>query len=47
LSQTNNGFWIEGLTPNARVITMGQEYVVSGEKVEPVLDNNITSGAQG
>lgn len=47
LSQTNQGFWIEGLKPNARVITMGQEYVISGEEVEPVLDNNLVSGVQG
>ena len=47
LSQTKDGFWIEGLKPNVRVITMGQEYVISGEEVEPVLDNNPTSGVQG
>lgn len=47
LSQTNQGFWIEGLKPDVRVITMGQEYVISGEEVEPVLDNNIISGVQG
>jgi len=47
LSQTKDGFWIEGLKPNARVITMGQEYVISGEEVDPVLDNNLTSGVQG
>lgn len=47
LSQTNKGFWIEGLRPNARVITLGQEYVIAGEEVEPVLDNNVISGVQG
>ena len=47
LSQTNQGFWIEGLQPNSRVITMGQEYVISGEEVEPVPDTNLTSGVQG
>lgn len=47
LSQTKTGFWIEGLTPGDRVITMGQEYVISGEQVEPVLDEKIMSGAQG
>lgn len=47
LSQTNQGFWIEGLKPSTRVITMGQEYVISGEEVEPVLDNNIIAGVQG
>ena len=47
LSQTKNGFWIEGINAGDRVITMGQEYVISGEQVEPVLDARITSGVQG
>ncbi len=47
LSQTKSGFWVEGLNSGIRVITMGQEYVISGEQVEPVLDNNIISGVQG
>ncbi len=41
LAQTSNGFWIEGPAPGARVITLGQEYVIAGEKVEPVLDEFI------
>lgn len=36
LSQTNQGFWIAGLEAGDRVITLGQEYVISGETVEPV-----------
>ena len=36
LSQTNNGFWVGGLTPGDRVITLGQEYVISGETVDPI-----------
>ncbi len=47
LSQTKTGFWIKGLTPGAHIITMGQEYVISGEQVEPVLDEKLTSGVQG
>jgi multidrug efflux system membrane fusion protein len=47
LSQTKNGFWVEGLVPGSRVITMGQEYVISDEQVEPVLDERLISGAQG
>ena len=47
LSQTKNGFWIEGLTPGTRVITLGQEYVISNEQVEPVLDQRLISGVQG
>ena len=36
ISQTKQGFWVEGLTKGARIITRGQEYVISGEKVQPV-----------
>lgn len=36
LSQSNDGFWIAGLEAGDRVITLGQEYVVAGEVVEPV-----------
>ncbi|MGI9350976.1 MAG: efflux RND transporter periplasmic adaptor subunit [Rhizobiaceae bacterium] len=36
LSQTNRGFWVSGVEPGSRVITLGQEYVSSGEKVDPV-----------
>lgn len=47
LSQTNQGFWIEGLKNGDRVITQGQEYVISGEQVAPVLDTRTIAGAQG
>lgn len=33
-----DGLWVTGLTAGARLITLGQEYVVSGEKVEPMPD---------
>ncbi len=36
ISQTKQGFWVEGLKKGARIITRGQEYVISGEKVQPV-----------
>ena len=47
LSQTKDGFWIEGLNSGDRVITMGQEYVISNEQVNPVPDPRITAGVQG
>lgn len=47
LSQTNDGFWIEGLEPGARVITLGQEYVIADEEVNPVPDERFTPQAQG
>lgn len=39
LSQTNQGFWITGIQDGDRVITLGQEYVISGETVEPVSES--------
>lgn len=36
LAQETDGVWVRGLTPGARVITLGQNYVAAGEKVEPV-----------
>jgi len=36
LSQTNDGFWVNGLSEGDRIITIGQEYVISGEKVDPI-----------
>ena len=38
LAQTNKGFWISGPAENQRVITLGQEYVIAGELVDPVPD---------
>jgi multidrug efflux system membrane fusion protein len=37
VSQGNDGFWVEKLEEGLKVITLGQEYVVTGEKVEPVM----------
>ncbi|MEM8552742.1 MAG: efflux RND transporter periplasmic adaptor subunit [Pseudomonadota bacterium] len=36
--QDTKGFWVEGLPLKVRVITVGQEYVIEGQKVEPVLE---------
>jgi len=36
LAQTLEGFWVGGLASGDKVITLGQEYVVSGEIVEAV-----------
>jgi len=36
IAQTSEGFWIEGPTENVRLITLGQEYVIEGEKVEAI-----------
>lgn len=47
LSQTNDGFWIEGIKAGSRIITLGQEYVVTGETVDPVPDAKIKRQAQG
>lgn len=33
-----NGIWVEGLPQTARIITVGQDFVAVGQKVEPVLD---------
>jgi len=47
LSQTNDGFWVEGLEPGTRVITLGQEYVIDNEIVSPVPDARLSSQVQG
>ena len=33
LEDTNNGMWVSGLGENARIITLGQEYVFQGQTV--------------
>ena len=38
LAQSKKGFWISGPEEGMRVISLGQEYVAPGEKVDPVLD---------
>lgn len=46
LAQTNKGFWITGIEPGTRVITLGQEFVVEGTTVEPVLETAALAGAE-
>ena len=45
LAQAKDGFWIEGPQQGVKIITLGQEYVVAGERVEPVLDEFIKAEA--
>jgi multidrug efflux system membrane fusion protein len=35
-----DGVWLVGLPERARFITVGQDFVVTGQKVEPVPDTN-------
>lgn len=44
LSQTNQGFWVSGLVNGDRIITLGQEYVVTGEIVDPIPDAIVNAG---
>ncbi len=41
LAQEKDGFWISGPQNGQRIITLGQEYVVPGEKVISALDERI------
>ncbi len=36
LSQTDKGLWVSGIEPGMRVITLGHEFVVAGERVKPI-----------
>ena len=47
LAQSKNGFWIAGPQAGMRVITLGQEYVVAGEKVDPVPDPRLEQAREG
>ncbi len=47
IAQTNSGFWVLGLSPGARVISLGQEYVIENEKVEASADVLHTAGYIG
>ncbi|MEM7301623.1 MAG: efflux RND transporter periplasmic adaptor subunit [Pseudomonadota bacterium] len=42
LSEPNDAMWVSGLKPGQRVITVGHEYVIAGEKVIPVKDTAST-----
>ena len=41
LAQEKDGFWITGPKAGERIITLGQEYVVPGEKVVALPDERI------
>ncbi len=45
LAQTKDGFWVDGPKQGTRIITLGQEYVITGERVEPVLDTFVKAEA--
>ena len=38
LSHTENGMWVKGIPEKIRLITVGQEYVTVGQKVDPLKD---------
>lgn len=46
LSQTNSGFWVDGLAEGDQIITLGQEYVVVGEVVEPISEHLVKAEAE-
>ncbi len=39
IAEDDDGVWVTGLPNTAKIITVGQELVVSGERVDPVLVN--------
>ena len=46
LQDTPEGAWVSGLPARARLITIGQETVVAGQRVEPILeDDALTKGS--
>lgn len=50
LAQTKEGIWVSGPEPGQRVISLGQEYVLPGEKVDPQPDERfaaLMNGAAG
>ncbi len=44
IAQTNSGFWVQGLEPGTKIISLGQDYVVADEKVEAILDTQNMPG---
>jgi len=39
IAQETGGVWAQGLPETATVITQGQDFVVAGQVVEPVMQN--------
>ncbi|MEW5422480.1 efflux RND transporter periplasmic adaptor subunit [Amorphus sp. 3PC139-8] len=46
LGQDTGGIWVDGLPDTVTVITVGQDYVVEGEEVEPVPAGTVKIGAR-
>jgi len=44
ISQKKNAFWVRGLEPGSQIISLGQEFVIAGEKVEAKLETSKTAG---
>ncbi|MCP4071272.1 MAG: efflux RND transporter periplasmic adaptor subunit [Hyphomicrobiales bacterium] len=44
VDQTKNAFWVQGLQPGSKIISLGQEYVIAGEKVEAVVETVNSEG---
>lgn len=44
LADTPDGMWVAGLPDNARLITVGQEFVMPGQPVQPVPEDTIETG---
>jgi multidrug efflux system membrane fusion protein len=47
LAEGRDGVWVTGPDPAMRVITLGQDYVAAGERVEPVADGSLLAEATG
>ena len=47
LSEDKKGTWVTGLPEHARIITVGQELVIQGERVDPVLDTSNSRNQSG
>ena len=43
IQDTEKGAWISGLPSKSRIITVGQDYVSDGEKVEVAIDDRLMS----
>jgi multidrug efflux system membrane fusion protein len=46
VADTTKGVWLDGLPKRLILITVGQEYVLTGKKVRTTLDSGINSGAE-
>lgn len=46
IAQTKTGFWVLGLEPGMRVISLGQEYVIEDQKVDPIADTLDLAGVK-